>query len=180
MGVSIRTRYVVRRQEDGKPVSKREAETLFQALARSAVFGVFLVEDGRFVYFNSAWLAITGYGSADLRGRDLLGIVHPEDRARVAENNVSALTAERSTPQEVRFLTKAGETRWAVQNLMAVFCEGRRSALGGFMDISTAKEAEGQLRARLRPVWVLFRQGALGVGAARPVQSGEPPSLQDL
>ena len=96
--------------------------------------GIYIVQDGKFVFMNPEFLRIGGFDEQDLLGTDSLGIVLPEDREKVRSSAVEMLKGKSHLPYEHRVLTKGGEIRWIIETVTSIQYRGRRSVLGYFMD----------------------------------------------
>jgi len=122
---------------NGSPVSENSCEKdpdFFANLFINSPIGIYIAQDGKFVFLNPEFLRISGYEEPELLGANSLGIVHPEDRVQVRENAIRMLKQERMTPYEHRVITKDGEIRWIIETVTSVEYRGRRAALGYFMD----------------------------------------------
>jgi signal transduction histidine kinase len=79
-------------------------------------------------------------------GRDALGLVHPEDRARVKEIGDLLLSgALHDQTYEVRCLTRTGRTVWVQRRSRRVVHEGRSAVLGNEIDITEQKLAAAKI-----------------------------------
>jgi len=123
---------------------RREAEEAFQTLVNCAPIGIHFVQDGRFKMVNPGLEKITAYSQEELIGRDTLDYVVPEYRDEVRQNAVKMLKGQSHLPYEFPIFTKGGETRWVLEKLSSTVYQGRRAALGYFMDITEHKNLEGQ------------------------------------
>lgn len=81
-----------------------EAEERFRNLVAGSQVGVYLLQDGRFIYANPALESTFGYRRGDMIGRLAEDLVAPEDRARVLEQISASLDRERNV---VRYLVRA-------------------------------------------------------------------------
>jgi len=124
---------------------ERQAEELYRTLTDSSPVGVYIVQDGRFVFVNRQFLADTGYREEQLVGTDPLDIVHPEDRETVRANAVAMLRGKRLAPYELRAFREDGRMEWAMETVISIQYRGRRAALGNFMVITAQKEMEEAL-----------------------------------
>jgi PAS domain S-box-containing protein len=106
----------------------------FASLFINSPIGIYIVQDGKFTFFNPEFLRISGYEEHELMGTDSLNIVHPEDRAIVREKSIQMLKKQNIDPYEHRVFTKTGEIRWIIETVTSITYEGRRAALGYFMD----------------------------------------------
>jgi len=121
---------------------KKQAEELFRNLAMSSPVGVFIVQDGKFKYVNPAFQKDTGYSENELLGTYSLNLIIPEDRDMVKENAVKMLKGQRHQPYEYRSIYKTGDIRWVLEAIASIEYEGRRAAIGTYIDITTLKESE--------------------------------------
>ncbi|MCS7119585.1 MAG: PAS domain S-box protein, partial [Archaeoglobaceae archaeon] len=55
-------------------------EELFKILVEQSLNPVFILQEGRFLYFNKSVENITGYSHEELSILDPFELVHPEDR----------------------------------------------------------------------------------------------------
>jgi PAS domain S-box-containing protein len=64
----------------------RERESHFRALVEQSIAGIYMVEDGRFVYANPSLCEIFGYSFEELRRFPAIDLVIEEDRDKLREN----------------------------------------------------------------------------------------------
>lgn len=121
---------------------------LFWAWAASTMIGLYIVQDGQFIWVNEQFQRDLGYDATTLQELRSLELVHPDDRDLVRANAVSMLKGTTSTPYEYRFVTRDGDLRWALETAASVRYAGRRAMLGNFMDITDRKRSEEQLAHR--------------------------------
>ncbi len=124
---------------------RKRAEQLYRTLATSSPVGVYIAQEGNFVFINPQFQKYMGFTEDELLGRDSLSLVHPEDREMVRENAVAMLKGKRSSPYEFRYIDKSGETIWAIETVTSTHYKGERAALGNFMDITERKQAEQRI-----------------------------------
>ena len=124
---------------------RKQAEQLYHTLADSSPVGVYIVQDGKFVFANPAFLQALGYTADELLGRHPLRRIHPEDREGIGQNAVQMLKGKRLQPYEFRFFTKSGETRWSQERVTSIIYQGRRATLGNFVDITESKQAHERI-----------------------------------
>jgi len=138
--------------DDGNPIGiavvarditqDKQAEQLYRALAASSTVGVYITQEGNFVFVNPQFQKYTGLTEDELLGRDPLSLVHPEDRKTVRENAIAMLKGKRSSPYEFRVIVNGGETRWSMETVTSIHYNGERTTLGNFMDITERKQLE--------------------------------------
>jgi len=132
-------------------MTERElAEQLYRTLATSSPVGVYIAQEGKFVFVNPQFQKYMGFTEDELLGRDSLSLAHPEDRKTVREKAVAMLKGKRSSPYEFRVINKGGETRWSIETVTSIHYKGERATLGNFMDITERKQMEEALRASNR------------------------------
>jgi len=132
---------------------------LLRILRSSSPTGLFLIQDGKFVFVNDVFRGITGGQPEQLIGTESRNLVLPEDREMVRDNAIAMLKGERTEPYKYRIVNASGERRWMLEGVVSVQYQGRRAVLGHAMDITEleraqekleeAYEEERQLRGRL-------------------------------
>jgi diguanylate cyclase (GGDEF)-like protein/PAS domain S-box-containing protein len=108
--------------------------------------GIYIVQGGKFVYINPLYTKITGYSDSELLGKNSLEQVHPDDRAMVREKAIKGLKGKYSESYEYRYIRKNGDIMWILEMITSIVYNGRRAALGSFMDITERKKMEETLR----------------------------------
>jgi PAS domain S-box-containing protein len=129
----------------------RASESRFRALVEQSVAGIYIIQDGRFCYANSALAHILGYGSAAelVEQARLADTVAPEDRARVLESIRQREAGEvESAHYTAGFLRRDG-SRVEVEVLgRAYLHDGRPAVIGLLLDISRRRADEIELARR--------------------------------
>jgi len=125
---------------------QKPAEDLLKTVSTSSPVGVYIVQDGKICFTNPQFQEDTGYSEDELTGINPLSIVLPEDRMMVRENAIKMLKGKRSSPYEYRTLTKSGDPRWVLETVASIRYQGKRAALGNYMDITEHKRMEEALR----------------------------------
>jgi PAS domain S-box-containing protein len=125
-----------------------QAEELFRNLVAESPVGIYIVQDGRFVYVNQSLQTSAGYTESEFIGMKSLDLVVPEDRETVRKNAVAMLKGLTATPYEFRITHKNGEIKWASETVASIrFC-GKRASIGNYVDITALKKIEAQLTGR--------------------------------
>ena len=123
-----------------------EALDLAQALIRSAGTGIYIVQEGEFVYASPLFQELTGYTEEELIGRRSLELVHPEDREALRKKAIESLKSHSLLPYEYRFIKKNGDIVWILERVTSADYRGTRAAIASFMDITDRKRVEEALR----------------------------------
>jgi PAS domain S-box-containing protein len=129
----------------------RESEEKYRTLMDSLADGVFVVQDGRFVFANPAFRAMTAVGDEQLPRLAYERVIAPESMPRWAE--LCRLSEEegdeRPVRREIRMLGGQDGTPLWTELRMRHIRYGRRPALLGIVrDITGRKRMEEMLRNR--------------------------------
>ncbi len=142
----------------------RESERKYRILVEQNQNGVFLIQDGRMQFVNSAFAEMLGYTVDEVVGMDFRDLVAPEDVDRVVDRY-----RRRQSGEEVpdtyafRMLHKDGRRRVYVNmSVGLVTYHGRVASLGTVKDITERRQMEEQLRKQEQ----LAAVGQLAAGVA--------------
>jgi PAS domain S-box-containing protein len=93
-----------------------DGEELFRGIFEASVIGLAVVElDGHFRRMNQSFCELLGYDEAELIGRKLQEITHPDDLSANALPQARLLRGEISTfTSETRYIHKLGHVVWTV------------------------------------------------------------------
>jgi PAS domain S-box-containing protein len=125
-----------------------QSEERYKNYVENSFAGVYVVQNGRFVFLNSNAASFVGYKPEELLGRQSESIIHPEDRAKTRERAIKALKGKDTLPYEFRVVTGDGRIRWIMETVTSIQYNGRNAVLGNSMDITERKQAEKELRIR--------------------------------
>jgi PAS domain S-box-containing protein len=106
----------------------------FDNIFVNSPIGIFIIQDGKFVFANPEFQKISGYSESEITNMNSLKIVHRDDKQSVRENAVKMLKGELANPYEHRISTKQNEIRWIIETVISINYEGRKAVLGYFMD----------------------------------------------
>jgi len=124
---------------------RKQAEELYKTIAEESQAGVYVVQEGKFIYVNDNAARYTGYTPQELLGKENLFCVHPEDKTIIAENLEKALKEERSSPYTYRIITKDGAMRWIIEAVSLISFGGEKLILGNAMDVTEIRAARQRL-----------------------------------
>jgi len=128
------------------PVRQVDLFELAENITSNIGVGVYIVQEGKFVYISPLYKQMTGYTDPELIGKNSLERVHPEDKEKVRRFAIQCLKGEKTDGYEYRYIKKNGEVMWILEMLTSTTYHGQRAALGSFMDITARKKMEEELR----------------------------------
>ena len=120
--------------------------TRYQQVTEGSPTSIIITSDHKIVYTNPAFHHFSGYDAGELAGKDLILLIHNDDKADFL--NISAHPDnqnEKTDKVEYRFLSKNGENRLAAAFFSPIQQKGETSLLINLVDI-TEKE---QLKERI-------------------------------
>ncbi len=129
-------------------IALRESEEKFRMLVENSLQGLAIIQDGRFVFCNSAFAEISGYSIKELLSfADSREILHLDDR-QVVMDRFNARIEGRSVPRhyEYRIFRKDGVERWLEVYASLAQYNGKPAVQCVHMDITERKQAENALR----------------------------------
>ncbi|MEN6320749.1 MAG: PAS domain S-box protein [Syntrophaceae bacterium] len=124
----------------------RDSEERYKNLVEKSFAGVYVVQDGLFVYLNDNAALFAGYKPDELIGKRSDGIIHLEDLGRTKKQVAKMLRGENVSPYEFRIVTKDGQIRWIMETISSIQYDGKKAILGNSMDITNRKQVEEKLR----------------------------------
>jgi len=161
-----------------------ESEEKYRSLVEQATDGVVIVQELRFVFVNTAMLAISGYDAADMLGKGFADFVVPEDRSRLAELNERRMRGgEVPSVYEVTGIHKDGDRIPLELNVGLIQYSGAPADLVIIRDITERKRAEELLREseeRYRSIWTKSPIGICLSDRNGEVTMANPALLQML
>jgi PAS domain S-box-containing protein len=124
----------------------RQAGELLHIFRINSPIGLFVVQDGRFVFANKPFQNLLGIPLEQLTGSLSLDHVHPEDRELVRQKATAMLKGSLTQPYLYRVINRDGHIRWLQEGVVSVQYRGRRAALGHSLDMTESVKAEAGLR----------------------------------
>lgn len=125
----------------------RRSEEQYKTLTDSSLTGIFIHQNGRYVFVNERFAKMHGYTVKELLGKEYKTLIHPGDRADVTVRVSKRLKGEPVPYQyEVQRLRKDGKTIWCEMIATAIEYRGKPAVMGNIMDISQRKQAEKALQ----------------------------------
>jgi PAS domain S-box-containing protein len=129
---------------------RKQSEQAYTALVEGSLQGVGLLQEGRLVFANQTMANILGYEVEELlqlSPEEVLALIHPEDRPKVAAN-IQARLAGKNPPEhyEMRSICKDGSLVWIELFSKALHYRGKPAVQFVMIDINTRKQAESALK----------------------------------
>lgn len=123
------------------------SEELLKQIFNGSPMAIFILQNGSIRKVNNRFETLTGYTEAELLGRDLITLIHPEDmeEAWLMEEKALNSNQDKSKPTEFRFITKSGEIKTFLEKLTPISFLGQQALLGNLVDITDRKLMESQL-----------------------------------
>lgn len=125
----------------------RESEEKHKALIESSLMGIFIHQEGRYVYVNNRFAEIHGYTPEELLGKDHFLLTHPNQRKTIKKRTFKRLKGEYVPRQyEVRRLRKDRKIIWCETMTTRIQYKGKPAIMGNIIDISERKQVEEKLK----------------------------------
>lgn len=137
-------------QLEWRDVECGQSQDAYRALVDHSLQGLMILQDYRILFANRAATQVTGYSLEELlsaTGEQVVGFVHPEDRAVVWQRHRDRLEGKNPpSSYEFRILRKDGEVRWMEVLTGEMSYRGRLAIQVALVDVTERKEAEKALR----------------------------------
>jgi len=123
----------------------KEAELKFRTIAEKSMVGVYIVQDGKFIYVNPRFAEVFGYEPDELVGTvSVETIIHETYRTIVTENVRRRMEGEvESINYEALGRKKDGSPHWIEFYGSRAMIDGVPTIIGSMIDINERKNAEG-------------------------------------
>jgi PAS domain S-box-containing protein len=130
---------ILRRHAD----EHQRTEDLYTTVVENSLTGIHIIQDGKIVFANQRFADIFGYSKEELKGKDSLDLVYPEDRPLVEKIRQRRLEGKKAPREyEARGLKKNGKAIWVQRRNSVIHCEGKPAILGNALDVTPLKKAE--------------------------------------
>ncbi|HEC67978.1 MAG TPA: PAS domain S-box protein, partial [Candidatus Desulfofervidus auxilii] len=125
----------------------RESEEKYRTLTESSLTGIFIHQDGKYIFVNDKFAEIHGYKPEELIGKDPLILIHPDDRKTLKQVSLKRQKGRVvSQRYEIRKIRKDGKTIWCETIATLIRYKGRPAIMGNVIDITQRKQVEENLR----------------------------------
>jgi len=124
----------------------RESEEKYKTLTENSLTGVFIHQNGRYVFVNDRFAEIHGYKPKELLGKEFIELLHPDEREGVALRVSKRLRGETHPRRyEIRRLKKDGNIVWGEMMATNIQYRGKPAIMGNLIDIADRKRAEEKI-----------------------------------
>ncbi len=129
---------------------RKRAEEAYHKLVDQSIQGLFIIQDGKVVFVNPAFLNISGFTEKEILDFEpwkIFEIIHPDDRNVPWEQLQNIIQGQPvSTSLELRGILKDGSIRWFELSLSVIEYQGKPATQATIMDIHERKIAEDVIR----------------------------------
>jgi diguanylate cyclase (GGDEF)-like protein/PAS domain S-box-containing protein len=120
---------------------------IFRLLFANAAEGVFMLQNDNIVWGNESFFNIIGYNKKEAPSIELLSLLFPEERKKIADNFRCAYATQKfPAAVSFRILAKNGVVKWLELKSSIIYLDGRKTVLNFCADISEYHENERILR----------------------------------
>lgn len=127
----------------------KESERKLRLIAENATDVIFAYDmDRSLIYVNPAVKQLTGYTVDELKERNYINWVHPDDAERVKRLWNGLFEGKGFSGEEIRIVTKDGQIKWSLSSWSPMYNGGSRQigVQGIEHDITERKRIEDELR----------------------------------
>ncbi len=136
---------------------RKGVEEKYRTLVENSLTGIFIHQDGKYVFVNERFARIHGYTTQELLGKNHLTLIHPDEREAIRQIASKRLKGQAAPQQyEVRRLKKDGETIWCEMIATRVTYKGKPAIMGNIVDVTERKRLEQALLESERKYRTLF------------------------
>lgn len=121
------------------------SEKLFRELTSNAPVGIFKMDlDGTCNYVNATWVKYADMSYNDAMGFGWTQAIHPEDRDRVLQSWMKAVSLKKNYYVDLRFKNKKGKITWLSVSAVRTFNANNKlyGYIGVALDVTTKKNNE--------------------------------------
>ncbi|MEO8384078.1 MAG: PAS domain S-box protein [Betaproteobacteria bacterium] len=130
--------------------SLRLSKIQYQTVVDNVTEGMTVVQDGKFIFANPAFLNLLGYTSEEIIGSDFTPVVYQDDLALIMRNRERRLHGEVfESKYDFRVVHKDGTPIWVQVSAVLVDWHGSPATLSFIADITRRKQAEEDIRVSL-------------------------------
>jgi PAS domain S-box-containing protein len=119
----------------------------YKQVTENSPSSIVILRDEKIVYTNPAFTQFSGFAAADLIGKDLLSLVHEDDRAEFFKF-ISADSGKTDLPEirDCRFITKNGDVRLSALFFTRIVRQGIPALLINLVDITEREKLKEKIQ----------------------------------
>jgi len=119
----------------------------YKQVTENSPSSIVILRNEKIVYTNPAFTQFSGYAPADLNGKDLLSLVHEDDRADFFKF-ISAGSGKTDLPEirDCRFITKSGDVRLSALFFTHIVRQGNPALLINLVDITERERLKEKIQ----------------------------------
>lgn len=125
----------------------KESEARFRTISENAIAGVYIIQNGKFIYVNPAFCQIFGYNLEELIGKlGPLDLTY-EDDIEIARKNIEERVSGEKPSEKVEFrgIKKDGNLIYIETYSSSIDLLGKPAIMGILLDVTKKREAENFL-----------------------------------
>ncbi len=135
----------------------RKSEEKYRLVVENAKEAIFVAQDVKLVFSNRATVDMLGYSEEILKSKSFIDFIHPDDRNMVVDHHIRRLKGEEVPPvYSFRVISQDGTIIWVELNVAVITWKERPATLNFLNDITGRKQAEAQVRERMKELKALY------------------------
>jgi PAS domain S-box-containing protein len=120
-----------------------KSEQKYRTVVEQSTEGILIVQGDQRVYYNPAWLEMTGYSAAEYAPISFLSLVHTDDLESVNTAYQNLYAGQDIGPiADFRIITKSGEIKWLMIRGTRIDWEGKPAGMVFIQDVTERKQME--------------------------------------
>ncbi len=126
-------------------IALKNAETQYESVINNSQEGIFVIQNGVFVFANPTITEISGFQWEDIDGMTFMDLVFEDDREMIVERNKKRLIGQDIPSYDFRILDIDGNPKWVHINAARMQWNDKDAVLCFVSDVDDRKKAEIEL-----------------------------------
>ena len=114
----------------------KELNEFIKILLSLSPFGIYIVQDKKFIFTNKAFLDIGDWSQKKIKDSNSLDFVLEEDREHVRKSSIAILKGETKSFYMFRAMTKGESIKWLMGSVAEVNMNGKPAVVGNLVDLT--------------------------------------------
>jgi len=142
-----------------------ENRQLLSKLEQQALFGIYIFgKDLKFRYVNPGFLNILGYLPDEIYKKDILSIVHPDDREKVIKKIRERFEGKKQIAEfPFRFIDKNGNTKWVYARGFVTILNSEKVIMGTLSDITDLRKFQEEIKKEKEEIEQTLKEGVYAI-----------------